>query len=543
MTDTTYIFAADERPTFPGSPYAPRHPAWRKVGYATVAIISALGSTLGNNLVTVNVQSLSGSLGIYVAQASVLPAIYVAMNATANLSLIKARVQFGIPAITHTLVAAYAVSAILQLVFPSFATAILNRGFCGLAAAALTTFTVYNLLQVFSGKFRPLALLVGISLPQLGMPLSRMISVELLALDDWRGLHLLELATAVTVLAASFLLPLPPSDRSKAIGKLDVVTVALIVPAILLVCSVLGVGRLLWWSDTPWLGTALAAAVPLLCAAWLIEHLRDRPLILTRWIGTPEILRFAGIALVVRLALAEQSYGAVGLLTSGGLNNDQLHALFAFVALAMVAGLITAIVTLRPERIPHQVCAAAIVIAIGAWLDSDATNITRPEQLYLSQAMIGFGTVLFIGPAFLFGFIRMLQRGPDALVTCIVVFSVTQNVGGLAGSAFLGTYQIERARAHLSALSDHVLAGNPIVGDRLRGGAANVAGVIADPNQQATQGAALLAQALSKEANILAYNDVFQLVSLIAASTALYLLFLILRRDWRAGRIPNGVPA
>jgi hypothetical protein len=48
---------------------------------------------------------------------------------------------------------------------------------------------------------------------------------------------------------------------------------------------------------------------------------------------------------------------------------------------------------------------------------------------------------------------------------------------------------------------------------------------------------------LSKEANIWAYNDVFQLVAVIAASTALYLLFLILRRDWRARRTPNGVPA
>jgi thiamine pyrophosphate-dependent acetolactate synthase large subunit-like protein len=46
-----------------------------------------------------------------VAQVSWLPAIYYAMNASANLTLVKARVQFGIPAMTHGLLIAYAMEA------------------------------------------------------------------------------------------------------------------------------------------------------------------------------------------------------------------------------------------------------------------------------------------------------------------------------------------------------------------------------------------------------------------------------------------------
>ena len=68
-------------------------------------------------------------------------AVTASPSATANLSLVKARMQFGIPAITHGLVALYAASALLQLLWPGFATAVINRGMCGLAAAALTTFT------------------------------------------------------------------------------------------------------------------------------------------------------------------------------------------------------------------------------------------------------------------------------------------------------------------------------------------------------------------------------------------------------------------
>src|SRR5258706_11137701 len=95
--------APEERPLFPGSPFAPAHSAWRRVAYGATALLIAIVATLGNALVTVNVASLAGALGVYVAQASLLPATYVAMNASANLLLIKARAQFGIPKVTQGL--------------------------------------------------------------------------------------------------------------------------------------------------------------------------------------------------------------------------------------------------------------------------------------------------------------------------------------------------------------------------------------------------------------------------------------------------------
>ena len=83
---------------------------------------------------------------------------------------------------------------------------------------------------------------------------------------------------ALASLAALLAVPLPPSDRSPAFERLDFLTIALAVPGVSLLCAVLGVGRLAWWTDTPWLGVALAAALPLLAAALLIEHNRARPL-------------------------------------------------------------------------------------------------------------------------------------------------------------------------------------------------------------------------------------------------------------------------
>jgi len=352
--------------------------------------------------------------------------------------------------------------------------------------------------------------------------------VDVLAANGWYGLHLIEPAVAFFVLALINVLPLPPSERGKAFEKLDFVTIGLMVPGMLLVCGVIGVGRYYWWSDTPWLGWLLAAAIPLFAAAILIESHRSKPLLQIDWLASKDIVRFAAVALLVRLALAEQTYGSVGLLTLGGLNNDQLHTMFLWVALAMVLGIIVACLTLSQERLRLQVMVAALIIAAGALIDSGATNLTRPPELYLSQALIGFGTTLFIGPALVYGFLRMLAKGPNHFVTFVVLFSTTQNVGGIAGSALLGSYQVIQTRAHAASLQDHVLAADPQVVQRLQSGAGAVAGAIVDPALRGAQGAALLGQRLVGEANILAFNDVFRFVAFLALATAAYLLYRII---------------
>jgi hypothetical protein len=534
MSAEAYAFAPEERPAMPGSPYTPALSTGRRVAYFAVALLTGPASTFGNALVNTNVTSLAGEMGVFIAQASLLPAIYVAMNATANLTLVRARAQFGIPLVLNGLLIAYVLVGLLQLIAPTYASALVIRGVDGLTAAVLITTTVLYLMQALPGRLQPLALLIGISLPQLGTPLARLVPVDLLAQAGWRGLHLMELGVGLALLAVLNLAPLPPTVKTKAFERLDFVTIALLVPAALLVCAVLAEGRVLWWTDTPWLGWALAAATPLAAAGVLIELRRARPLLDLRWLRGRDLTRFLLVAAVVRLALAEQTYGAVGLLSAGGLTNDQLRTLFAIVALAMVAGTVLAVLTVSERRLPYQVVAACLAIAVGAWMDSHASNLTRPAQLYFSQALLGLGTTLFIGPTLVFGMLRVLRRGADVLVSLIVPFSVTQNIGGLAGSALLGTVQTASAHAHAAALSEHLSAGDPQVVMRLQGGAAALAGAISDPAVRSAEGAALLGQALNREATVLAFNDTFALVAGLALATALFIAFNLLRRRGRA---------
>jgi hypothetical protein len=55
---------------------------------------------------------------------------------------------------------------------------------------------------------------------------------------------------------------------------------------------------------------------------------------------------------------------------------------------------------------------------------------------------------------------------------------------------------------------------------RLQGGAAALAGGIGDPAARSVGGAALLGQALDREATVLAFNDTFTLVVAIALATS-----------------------
>ena len=509
-TADDYVFAPHERPTMPGSPYAPSHPLRRKLGYVIVAIIMAMAASLSNAIVSVNTQPLAGAMGVTATEVTWLLAVYVAFNASANLLLIKARMQFGIPPVMRALLWPYIVLVFCELLWPSFSLAIVARAAGGFLAAGMSSLVIYNLMQVFPAKFRPLAIVCAVGLPQLATPIARLLPVEQLLVNGQQTIHMIELGLALAASAGANLVRLPPTDKVPMFDPLDALTFALYLPAMLLLSVFLTMGRSLWWTDTPWLGWALAGAVVLFFLVGLIEYLRANPLLHLRWIGSKDILRFCAVAMLVRLALSEQTYGTLGILTVGGLNNDQLHGLFGVILLAMIGGTIVSALLLKPPRIPYLIMIASLIIALGAGLDSFASSLTRPPQLYLSQALLAFGSTLFIGPALLFGFGKVLSQGKGFIVSFSVMFGLSQNIGGLAGSALLSSYQVIQARAHSQSMYSHLLAGDPAVAARAQG---NVTA---------------LAQVVSREANVAAFNDVARLVMVIAILTAFYIGYLIL---------------
>ncbi|MEE4148914.1 MFS transporter [Pseudomonas viridiflava] len=520
-------WAPHERPTMPGSPSTPLHSNARRWAFALVGVIVALTGGLGNALVIANLPYLQGALGATSQDIAWLPAAYIMTNVSMNLLLVKFRQQFGLRAFTELFLVLYALVTLAHLFVNDIDSAIAVRAAHGMVGAALSTLGLYYMIQAFPQKWRLKALVLGLGTAQLATPLARLVSEDLLQIAQWRGLYLFELGMAMLSLGCVLMLKLPPGDRFKAFEKLDFLTFGLLAPGFALLCAVLSLGRIEWWLEAQWIGIASAASIALICAGLAIEHNRSNPLLITRWLGSGSILRLGLAVILFRIVLSEQSVGAVGFLQALNMGSQQLHTLYLVMLLGSVAGLVVSALTINPAHLIKPLLISLAMMAVGAWMDSHSTNLTRQSNMYLSQFLLAFGGTFFLGPTLVLGISGVLAN-PRNMISFSVLFGITQNIGGLIGSAALGTFQIVREKFHSSHIVEHLTLINPLVQSRLQSYGASYGSVIADPSQRNVQGIRAMATAATREANVLAYNDVFMLIALIAVLTMVWISFRVI---------------
>nr|WP_245161487.1 MFS transporter [Brevundimonas alba] len=530
-----------ERPMLPGSPATPDHPIRYRLAYAAVGLLVTATGSIGSAMVSANTQQLAGALGVSATEAAWLPVVFVMTNACMNLLLIKFRQQYGLRLFAQIFLIAYVLIGLGNLFFEDYQSTLIVRAFAGMASAAMSSLGILYLIQAFPAAHRLKGLIIGIGAASFALPATRLFSGHLVELSEWRGFHVFELGLSLLSLAAVFALRTPPSERLKVFDPLDFVTFVLFAPGIALLCAVLGFGRIVWWTEAPWIGMALVGAIVLLTAALLVEYNRKTPLINLTWLAGADVIRLALSILLVRIVLSEQSVGSVGLLQQLGIGVDQMHGLFAVILVGALAGTLTSAFTLNMAKLNKPIAIALGVIAVGAFMDAHATTLTRPHQLYLSQALLAFASAFFIGPAMMIGITQVLQKGAQNLVSFIVVFGVTQNIAGLAGSALIGSIEQIRERYHLSHLSEGITRGDPDVVLRLQQLSGAYGSVLQDPALRQTQGLTLLQQQLTQQAHVLAYNDVFLLIGCAAVLGCVWVTFHHLRpRFMRTPAEPSG---
>ncbi|QYC09007.1 MFS transporter [Brevundimonas nasdae] len=525
-----------ERPMMPGSPATPDHSWPTRIMYAVTGLMVATVGSLGNGAITANVQNLQGSLGITVTEAAWLPVVFVMTNACMNLILVKFRMQYGLRLFTQIFLGAFVLVCAAHLFVDNYQSTLLVRAIAGMAGAGLSSLGFLYLIQAFPAAHRLKGLIIGIGLTSFAVPIARLIMPGLLQLGDWRAFYLYELGMCLIAWGAVQVVKLPPSEKMRVFDRLDFVTFALFAPGVALLCAVLGLGRIVWWTEAPWLGWAMIGAIVLLTAAFVVEYNRANPLINIRWLTGADMLRLFGAILLIRMVLSEQTSGAVGFLTVVGLGPDQLMGLFGVILAAMVAGTAVSAFTLNMEKLNKPIAIALGLIAIGAFMDSHSTLLTRPAQLYVSQALIAFASAMFIGPALMQGVVKVLTQGKQNLISFIVMFSVLQNVGGLAGSALTGSLQIIREKFHSNQLAADITSMDPQVVLRLRQLSGAYSSTITDPALLNAEGAALLGRQVTQQANVLAYNDVFLIISMLAAIGCVWVTITHLRPRWKAKR-------
>ena len=82
---------------------------------------------------------------------------------------------------------------------------------------------------------------------------------------------------------------------------------------------------------------------------------------------------------------------------------------------------------------------------------------------------------------------RALQAGSGHIISFVALFGMINSIGGLAGTALLGTYQVIREKANSAGLVQGIDVTDPIVAQRLQAGGAAVSRVVGDPALESTQ--------------------------------------------------------
>lgn len=531
-------WSPQERPMIPGSPSTPDMSATRRLAFGVTGLLLGITGGMGTAIVSANLSAIQGDFGLDVRQGAWLGAVYAMFNISMNLVLIKYRQQFGLTSFTKVFLAIYVVATLAHLFIDSYAGALIVRAISGMAGAAMGALAVMYAMQSLppTMKFKLPALLLGLGASQLAGPIVWIISPELLDLGGWRSLYVLQCGLALGCLAATQLLRLPPGIRIHVFEWRDGVSFILLGSGLGLLVAVASIGRVDWWFEAPWVGWALAASVALLTAGAVFEHYRAHPIIDTRWVFSLGFLNFALSIMLARVLLTEQPFGVTGLVQTVGMGADQTQSLYALVLAATVAGVLAGAVSLMISNkfLPVQLLLALLLICVAAFMDSSATIDTRPANLMVSQALMGFAGALFMGSALVLGLGQLIARGLGSVITFAMMFGVTQMVGGMAGGAGLSTYQMIRAQHHAAYLAEGIVGSDPSTAMALQMYGGAYASTIGDPALSSAQGVSTLAQQLIQQANILAFNDVFHVIGWGAIALLLLNIAMFIKQGMQA---------
>ncbi|KSV95522.1 MFS transporter [Sinorhizobium sp. GL28] len=511
--------------------------------YVVGSVLLFLTQGLGMNLALANLTQIQGSLSATSVEAGWLSAAYMAPNVSLSIALVKIRAQYGLRRFAEISIVGFVIVSLMNVFVSDLHSAIVVRFISGIAAAPMSTLGFLYMLEAYPpARKLTVGLALALTCTTISAPITRLISPTLIEYGQWHALYTLEMALALIALPIIYLLPLTPVPHAKVIQRMDILSYLLVAVAFGCLAIVLTMGRLYWWFEAPWLGVLLVVSIATLTTVVLIELHRKVPLIDIRWIASKEIVHFAAVLLVFRLVASEQSTIATNFYQQLGLQFEQVATLYWIILAAAIAGGLLCAVLMNPQHAESVHVLALGLLATGAYMDSQATSLTRPEQMYLSQAMIASGTALFLPPAMARGFKAALAKGPSYILSFIVIFLFTQSIGSLIGSAAFGTFVTIREKFHSNILSEQIVLSNPLVAQRVNQLSAAYSKVMGDKTLLGGEGTVLLSQQVTREAYILAYNDAFLLAAVIAL-VALAGLLLHMSYNWLTQRLTGPAPA
>ena len=530
-----YQFKPHAQPFMVGSPATPDHPTRRKVFYLLIGIFIGITASFQNGLLVANLTQIQGEMGLTPVEGGWISVAYNMTNACITVLLYKIRQQFGMALFSKITLFSLLAATSLQwlvsshlldtsaIIIEPYYLEIIARGLSGMVASAMTVLAIFYCLQGMPTAKRISGLILGFGLVQFGIPLSRIISPYLAVDGQLETLFLFELGLTLICFALINILELPPGNTEKVFEKLDFLSFAFFASGLAALAVFLVQGRIQWWT-TPWLSYPLIIAVVTISIALWIETHRKNPMLQVRWMRSRNIIAFTITGAVMRILLSEQNVGAAGLLANLGYGNDQLITFYAVILAASVLALVISIFRTNAMDLRRPVIFAVALIAVGAWLDTDISLNSAPYMFYVSQFMIAFAAVYFMGPMVFEGMFRAIANGPAYIISFSVIFSISQTIGGLAGAAAIQAFTTIRTQMHYADMVGSLNLGDPALMAQVAGVRRMLSTQITDANQANVAAMGQVLQSIQRQATVAAYADLFFLMATIASITTLILL-------------------
>ena len=530
-----YQFKPHEQPIMVGSPANPDHPARRKVFYLLIGIFVGLTASFQNGLLVANLTQIQGQLGLTPAEGGWISVSYNMTNACITVLLYKIRQQFGMSLFSKITLSFLLAATSLQWLISShlldtpnisiepYYLEIVARGLSGMVASGMTVLGLFYCLQGMPTVKRTSGLILGFGLVQFGIPLSRVISPYLAIDGQLENLFLFQFGLALICFGLINILELPPGNTEKVFEKLDFVSFGFFASGLAALAVVLVQGRILWWT-TPWLVYPLMIAIVGISIALWIETHRKNPMLQVRWMRSRNIIAFMVTGAVMRILLSEQNVGAAGLLANLGYGNDQLVTFYAVIIAASALALIISIFSTNAMDLRRPVIFAVALIALGSWMDVGVSINSAPYTFYLSQFLIAFAAVYFMGPLVFEGFLRAIGSGPAYIISFSVIFGISQTVGGLAGAAAIQAFTTIRTQMHYADMVSSLNLGDHTFSAQIAGTRSVLSNQTTDTAQANVAAMSQVLQGIQRQATVSAYSDLFFLMASFATFVTAILL-------------------
>ena len=530
-----YQFKPHEQPIMVGSPANPDHPARRKIFYLFIGIFVGLTASFQNGLLVANLTQIQGQLGLTPAEGGWISVSYNMTNACITVLLYKIRQQFGMSLFSKITLSFLLAATSLQWLISShlldtpnisiepYYLEIVARGLSGMVASGMTVLGLFYCLQGMPPVKRTSGLILGFGLVQFGIPLSRVISPYLAIDGQLENLFLFQFGLALICFGLINILELPPGNTEKVFEKLDFVSFGFFASGLAALAVVLVQGRILWWT-TPWLVYPLMIAIVGISIALWIETHRKNPMLQVRWMRSRNIIAFMVTGAVMRILLSEQNVGAAGLLANLGYGNDQLVTFYAVIIAASALALIISIFSTNAMDLRRPVIFAVALIALGSWMDVGVSINSAPYTFYLSQFLIAFAAVYFMGPLVFEGFLRAIGSGPAYIISFSVIFGISQTVGGLAGAAAIQAFTTIRTQMHYADMVSSLNLGDPAFSAQVAGTRNMLSNQTTDAAQANIGAMSQVLQGIQRQATVAAYSDLFFLMACLATAVTIILL-------------------